>query len=134
MKTVLLIDDEEIANYLNEMVIRSVGAFERTEVCTSGMQALDFLKELMAAGSPPPNLILLDINMPGMNGYQFLDAFATLDPDFIQPIKIVMLSSSLNEKDRTRALQYNTVSDFCSKPLSVDLVNKLLGRLYPGEY
>src|ERR1039458_5593050 len=123
MKRVLLIDDDEISNFLHEKIIMNCGVVEHVYVCLSAKRALELLNGLIETGSEKyPDLIFLDIRMPVMNGFGFLDEFNKLPGLFIQNIKIAMLTSSLEENEKRQAFEYKNVVAFISKPLTEDKV------------
>ena len=114
---VLLIDDDSVTNMMHRRVIERSGRAKMSDVATDGQAALDLLKSDLEDGRPLPELIFLDINMPGMGGFEFLEHYANLqiDPD-AQPI-IVMQSTSLLEADHARAKADPNVHSFCDKSL-----------------
>ena len=111
INSILLIDDDDATNFFNKMVIEGVGYSSDIEIQTSGQSALDYLKH-----EPNfPSLIFLDINMPGMDGWEFLDHFqATFNG---KQVIIVMLTTSQNPEDQSNSKKYN-VHRFLSKPLT----------------
>jgi CheY-like chemotaxis protein len=84
------------------------------------------MKQRMQEGTCPRAIIFLDINMPEMNGFDFLDELKVIAGDhFDQGCKIVMVTSSLNEKDRERAMSYPFVSNYMEKPLTLEYLSSL---------
>ena len=126
---VLIVDDDEVNNVFCKIVIEHLGISGDVHYCMSGPEALDYLKECISTGMTIPDLILLDINMPFMDGFEFLDTYHALGYDKNLPTKISMLSSSDVEKDISAALKYNGVIDYVTKPLSEDALNRLLYKL-----
>lgn len=120
MKSIYLVDDDKISNFVNEKLIQHAGIFEEVRVFQSGVKALAELQQVHKEQGQAPQIILLDINMPIMNGFEFLDELAQLPASFSQNIKIVMLSSSLDNGDKERAFAYQNVIDFFIKPLATD--------------
>lgn len=125
MKRYLLIDDEEIFNFIQSEVISNRDAADEVVSYNSAADALTFLHEKIAKQEPVPDFILLDVRMPEMNGFEFLDAFHQLDQKSVGNIRIYMLSSSLDEKDFQRAMSYPQVKGFKSKPLSDEIINEI---------
>lgn len=125
--TVMLIDDNEIDNLINHKMIEAAAICERLYTYTSAKSGLEFLKnmeKLDMAEKILPDLIFLDIDMPLMDGFQFLDEFEKFSPALKKKCKIIMLTSSINPQDYNLAKKYTSVKQFLNKPLSHDtLVN-----------
>lgn len=128
-KKILLVDDDKITNFVNEKLIHNLDIPIHIKTCFSGVCALDYLNEQLNSKESGPNIILLDINMPIMNGFEFLTELELLPEEFTQPIKVVMLSSTLNEDDKKRAFQFRNVVDFLNKPLSIAKIKELIMQL-----
>ncbi len=121
-KAVMLIDDNDIDNFINEKIIRGFSFAENVYVHSSSKSALEFLKNLEILKDIPseliPSYIFLDINMPIMDGFHFLDEFKKFPAEFRSLIKIVMLTSSLNQSDVEKVKQFKQVFKFLHKPLT----------------
>jgi CheY-like chemotaxis protein len=131
---VLLVDDDATTNFLNRSLLNRLGVAERILVAEDGEQAL---RELSEHCSPPtascPVLIFLDVNMPGMNGIEFLEEYRHLPLASQGAIVIVMLTSSLHPRDVQRVEELDVVADFISKPLNTEKVQRLLQTHFPAE-
>jgi CheY-like chemotaxis protein len=128
MKKFLLVDDEDIFNYLNSEVIQLVNKEYQHQAFNSGVEALDHIKKQMQAQSTMPDVILLDIRMPGMNGFEFLDELMKCDVCSLQKTAVYVLSSSLDHRDMERARSYPMVRGFRSKPLSEEMVLEMVDQ------
>lgn len=118
---VLLIDDNEIDNLINQKMLEAANLSEHIFVCSSAKSAIEFLKnveKLPNAQDVLPELIFLDIDMPLMDGFQFLDLFSKLKPDTKDKCGIVMLTSSINPSDISKSKSYDYVKKYINKPLS----------------
>jgi CheY-like chemotaxis protein len=129
---IILVDDDEVTNFVHEAVIEDAGVTKEVLVVEDGRKALNLLQELENNSTNCPNLIFLDINMPVMNGFEFLDAYQQMKGQLKQPVIIVMLTSSLNPQDVVRA-QAAGATDFLDKPLTADKLNDVLGKYFDGK-
>ena len=129
IKCVLLIDDDEITNFINENALRRLDVVEEIIVVQSGFEALEFLNEVSEKQQGEPELIFLDINMPGMSGWEFLEEYEKLEQDQKGREIIVMLTTSLNPDDKEKAKNIPHINDFHAKPLSLDHLNSILEKV-----
>lgn len=127
--SVMLIDDNEIDNIINTKIIESTNLCEVIYSNSSAQGAIDFLKNIAKICQPNdpklPAYIFLDIDMPVMDGFQFLDEFKRLDKIVTSHCKIIMLTASINPKDKETASQYKNFINFINKPLRADDLAKL---------
>jgi CheY-like chemotaxis protein len=123
----LLIDDDDIISVIHPATIQRALSNCDIEITPSGIEALAVIDELMHRGESAPNYIFLDINMPEISGFEFLDRLTVAELDFLKESKIIMLSSSLNQQDIDRAKTYPMIRDFVSKPLTVEYIRNLVG-------
>lgn len=124
--TICLIDDDEINRFVMAKTIRVSGIDANVMTYPNGRQAmLDFL-EFASEPSKLPDLIFLDINMPLMNGWQFLEEFERLERLFTKEMSIYMVSSSIDPRDIDRSKTYRHVIDFIEKPLTAEKISQLL--------
>ena len=126
LNCIMLIDDDELTNYIHRLVITKSGYTHHIQIAESGRDALDYLTESEKGDNPDlypsPDLIFLDINMPAMNGWEFLDKFKKMC--FKSKIVVIMLSTSLFNEDKLLAEEMPEISGFENKPLNAE---KLLG-------
>lgn len=115
---VMLIDDNEIDNIINEKIIEANNFAEEIQVFQTAQAGLDFLAENQNNESKLPEIIFLDINMPIMDGFQFLEKFQAYSPTVLQTCRIIMLSSSISPKDIDRAASNKFVKKYLNKPLN----------------
>jgi len=138
LNSVLLIDDDMATNFISKMIIKKAGITNHIETVLNGKQALEYLTntgkyEKSDGIFPQPMLILLDINMPVMDGWEFAEAFEKLDENQKGNIIIVMLTSSLNPDDKERALNLSAISGFQNKALTMEGLTSIMNTFFP-EY
>ena len=126
---VALIDDDEIVSFISKKIIEQTELVKQIKTFSGGQLAIDFLTK--HAGQPEllPEIILLDLNMPGMNGFEFLAEFIRLKPRFEKKINIYVLSSSLAQSDYDRIKSIKSVSDFIIKPITKEKFEKIVEAL-----
>jgi CheY-like chemotaxis protein len=126
LSSVLLVDDDTTTNFLNELLFKRLGLAEELLVAYNGAEALALLGErAQTPGAIAPALILLDVNMPVMNGLEFLEAFRQLPPARQQASTIVMLTTSLASRDLAR-MQELPIAGLVSKPLTAEKLHTIL--------
>ncbi|MEW7277086.1 response regulator [Aquimarina sp. 2201CG1-2-11] len=130
---VLLIDDDKATNFYNERVVSKHESFYKVNKVQSGLAALEYLTAVENNLETKPDLIFLDINMPAMNGWEFLLEFSKLNPKVTDGIKIILLSTSSNPDDVKAFAKNHSVDDFINKPLSIDLLNDVLKNHFRSE-
>ena len=129
---VLCIDDDQITLVLCDLVIKKAGFAAEVITAKNGKEGLAFFSGYFAKNkvSPqePPQVIFLDLNMPVMNGWDFLEDYLMKYADRLPTTKVVIISSTVNPEDFSRANKYDMVIDFISKPITAELLEKL-GKL-----
>jgi CheY-like chemotaxis protein len=126
---VLLIDDNDIVNFISRKTMEDCVFAEHIAEYTSGKKALKYLERLTKNEDMIPDLIFLDIKMQLMDGFEFLDQFEFLPDPVKKKTKIVMLTSSLLENDRKRALAHRNVIEFLNKPVTRSKLHSLEGKI-----
>lgn len=134
LNCILLIDDDKATNFLNEMILEEVGCAEKVTAVESGQEALDYLCESVNGNYPQPDLIFLDINMPGMNGWEFMEKYELLPDNQKGQIVVVMLTTSLNPDDEVKAKSLGFVEGFEKKPLNYDMAKGIISKYFPDRF
>ncbi len=130
MDKVLLVEDDPIAVMLCTKVIEKSGFAGKIETVYNGRMALDYYQNLVSQSETGeledyPQLILLDLNMPVMTGWEFLEEFIRNIYPFCPETRVVIISSSIVAEDRKKASEYSIVRNFLSKPISVKDIEEL---------
>lgn len=122
---VLLIDDNYIDNMINQKILQGNNFAQEVVISQSAEEAITYLKVVLKALKPVPEVIFVDIRMPGKNGFQFLDEFETIKKNYNFEAKIIVLSASLDPTDYKKVAENKNVVCFANKPLSPNVLNNL---------
>lgn len=128
---ILLVDDDDVNNFLNSRLLKRLEVAEHVQVTPSGATGLTYLTTLPATSETDEILVFLDINMPMMNGFEFLDKLREVDLLHLKPV-IIMLTTSTNERDMNQLKQYPEVAGFLNKPLSEEKLEAVLKQHFPA--
>ncbi|OFY87553.1 MAG: transcriptional regulator [Bacteroidetes bacterium RIFCSPLOWO2_12_FULL_35_15] len=129
IKNLALIDDDDTFVFLTKKVIEQTNLVEQIKVFANGRDAINFLKENSGKPDLLPEIILLDLNMPIMDGWQFLEDYIHLKPKMGKKITIYIISSSISPHDIERAKGISEVSDFIIKPVTKEKFISMLNQL-----
>lgn len=128
LKCVMLVDDDPNDNFIHERVIKKSNRVEKVVVKLTADDALESLKHSATNGDCHPDVIFLDINMPGMNGWEFLDEYNRLDKELQSKVVIVMLTTSQNPEDAERANKHHVPIDYRTKPLTHEMLQEVIAK------
>lgn len=138
LNLIFLIDDDDTTNFINHRTLVKANIAREIKIYPDAEEALDYLKK---AGTTPlpenyqvPDLIFLDIKMPKMDGFEFLEKYQQLNLKSLISTKIMMLTSSASFYDLKRIEQFEEVEKHLSKPLSVADVRELMIEYFPENY
>lgn len=125
-KSVLLVEDDPITIMVCERILQLTGFAEEVKSATNGLEAIEYLNQLSQTDkSALPSVIFLDINMPVMNGWEFLENFDSIRHFFPEMPLIYVLSSTVDPEDSKRAQSFGIVRRFISKPLTKDILDSI---------
>ncbi|WP_432221179.1 response regulator [Flavobacterium sp. TMP13] len=134
--TILCIDDDPIALLLCKKVITRFDFSKEIVTAQNGEEALQYfngIKYGTAANRKKPQLIFLDLNMPVMGGWEFLDHFIESDYNQFNTIPVVVLSSTIDPQDVEKSKEYPIIIDFLSKPITIDILNYLSEKILKNK-
>ncbi|MCD6017114.1 MAG: response regulator receiver [Bacteroidetes bacterium] len=119
----MLLDDNELDNFINQKTLEANYFSGKIYVNSSSKSALEFLNNIDK--NIFPEIIFIDINMPMIDGFQFMKKFKTMFPEKFEETNIVILTSSLSEGDKTKSLEFSGKITFLNKPLTKDALMQL---------
>ncbi len=123
---VLLIDDDEDDNYFHRLVLEESASVERIIIAESSIEALEYIR----SGKINPDIIFLDVNMPKMNGWEFVEEYEKINSHQKQNPVILMLTTSPNPVDKERAKNVPEINGFETKPLTAESFNRILSKYF----
>lgn len=126
---IFVVDDDPVYRLIMKKMAATCGVAAQLRYFEDGEKAFHHLEHHYAAPGELPTLILLDLNMPYMDGWEFLDRFTDLYPLMARPVTTYIVSSSVAQDDRTKAERYDTVRGFISKPMALAQFQELLASV-----
>lgn len=124
-KHILLIDDDEINNFLSREIISMYMPDAKIDSFTNPEEALEYIREKLKLQQPLPDIILLDINMPLMDGWEFLKAIDTLEQRNHFTTTVYLYTSSVYHEDKLKAKNYSIVKKLFTKPLTAEAIEEM---------
>lgn len=128
VNAVCIIDDDKIYRFTTEKYIEMLQLASKVITYSDGEEAIDFIKSNLADVDNLPDIIFLDVNMPIMDGWDFIEEYDKLLPNIPKKIIVYMVSSSIDERDRKRALQFSEITDFIIKPITEEQLVSLISK------
>lgn len=122
---VLLVEDDPITIMVCDRIIKMSDFATHVKSCENGKTAIDYLNQLVGTSNQFPEIIFLDINMPVMNGWDFLEEFENIKDSIGIIPRIFILSSTVDPEDYKKAKSFSAVDDFISKPLSKEFLENI---------
>lgn len=129
-KNILLVDDDSIANFLIERIVQSTGLAKKIDKALNGKEALKVFTE--TSGGSLPEVVLLDLNMPIMNGFEFIQAYRNLQFKEKDHVLIILVTSSNNPSDIEKARELG-IKYYLTKPISADTIKGILEKEFETD-
>ena len=126
---VTIIDDDEIVSFIERKIIEQTNLVNQIKLFSNGKEAIDFLKTNSKQPNLLPEIILLDLNMPVMNGFQFLEEYIKLEPHLGKKTTIYVVSSSVSPSDMNRIKSISEVNEYIIKPITRERFEKIVRLL-----
>ncbi|PZX92098.1 response regulator [Flavobacterium aquariorum] len=120
LKTIWVVDDDPIYQIIVNKIIKKSELFLNVSSFKNGKEAIDALKNALENKEAFPNIILLDINMPIMDGWEFMDEIVLIKSQINEPLQIYIVSSSIASEDKSKAKDYSEIIAYLSKPISAN--------------
>ena len=125
---IMLVDDDQNDNYYHTREIKKACSGTRIITKNSGIDALKYLESIENSSDGHPDLTFVDINMPCMNGWEFLEKYSQLDKDKQSSLTVVMLSTFINSDEINRTKIWNFVTDYVFKPLTKEKIENIISK------
>ena len=125
LRSIFIVDDDPIHQQITEIMLQRLSISESVSRFSDAQDALDYIRANLHDAMAMPDIILLDLNMPVMDGWEFLEAFAAVRDKLPGRIRVYVLTSSIDEKDRERVNAFSFVDGYLTKPLSKDTILQL---------
>jgi CheY-like chemotaxis protein len=130
MRRFLLVDDDSIFNFLHTEVIKAVDELAQIDLFNSSTEGLEFLQDALEGKREMPHFLFLDIRMPEMDGFEYLDELMKYPVEKFKELRIYVLSSSLAERDKEKSLSSPIVTGFIEKTLTIEKLKGII-ETYP---
>lgn len=128
LRSILLIDDDDVFIFLTTKMLQGTGKVNNITVSHSVAEGIEFLENHLVNGSMP-DIIFLDLNMPGMDGWDFLQYYQSLLSKMKKLPVLYVVSSSIADNDAQRAMKIKGVAGYIAKPVDAEMISKIIRRL-----
>lgn len=130
INTFCIIDDDDIYQFTTSVLLKKTDLVNKIILFSNGLKAINFFKEELGNIENIPDILFLDVNMPVMDGWEFLEEYLLIKPMIPKTVIIYMVSSSVDEKDVLKAKSISTLSGYLVKPISSkNILEVILGVL-----
>lgn len=131
---IVLVDDDEVYLFIATKILKLLSKKLSVQTFTDGERAMDFIKRKAGVPDPLPEVILLDINMPYMDGWGFLREFQKLRPNITKEVQIYLVTSSENPDEKRRADEFGLLTGYIVKPISKNKLKSILTEVYDENF
>jgi CheY-like chemotaxis protein len=128
----MLIDDDEIFTYIIKKIIEESEISEQITIFSNGRDAINYLTEVAEEETLLPKVIFLDLNMPLLDGWGFLDEYIRLKPKMCKKINLYVITSSVSTYDHEKSKEYSDITDFIVKPLAKEKFISIIKKMSNG--
>ncbi|MFA9213255.1 MAG: response regulator [Candidatus Methylacidiphilales bacterium] len=128
LSSICIIDDDEIYTFLLKKTLKKIDVCNDIKVYINGADGIEKIKALIENNEELPDLILLDINMPLLDGWEFLDEYIKFKQKIDKRVSIYIVSSSISIADIDKATRHQEVIDFLTKPIEADTIQKICAK------
>ncbi len=128
MQRIFIIDDDELYQLVLKRTIKKLKNEVEITSYWNGEEALDAFVNIFMGGGELPTVVFLDINMPVLDGWQFLEGLGKIKPDIQNKLSLYLISTSLDVADKQKAMHSNMIKQFLTKPLSKETLEAILQR------
>lgn len=132
LNCILLVEDDDTTNFYHQFLIEKLHAADHVAVARNGQEALEYLGSALEGKAVRPDLILLDINMPVMDGFEFIEHYERLPREGMSQVLVVLLTSSMHPTDIERAKAHPVIAEYLYKPLLETSLSDVVGRHFGG--
>ncbi|MFN4026871.1 MULTISPECIES: response regulator [Flavobacterium] len=129
---IMLVDDDEIFTYIIKKIIEESDIAEQINIFSNGRDAINYLSEVATEESLLPKVIFLDLNMPLLDGWGFLDEYIRLKPKLCKKINLYVITSSVSTYDHQKSKDYSDITDFIVKPLAKEKFIAIIKKMSNG--
>ncbi|WKX76319.1 response regulator [Zobellia laminariae] len=129
LKSIVLLDDNSATNFIHETYLRRVNCVERIHTFTMGIKAIEYLKTLEVF----PELIFVDINMPTMDAWEFMEIYEEIDMSLKINTRVILLTTSIIPSDKGKMSLYSEIEAMMFKPLNEEAIRNILGRVFQSN-
>lgn len=128
-KHLCVIDDDKVYQFTIKKTLEHKNTFSRVSFFNDGKEGINYIKDRINSETDLPDIILLDINMPVLDGWGFMEEFMAIRSQLAKPVYVYLVTSSIDYQDRERAKTYSDVSDFKIKPITYEELEYTLWQI-----